>query len=190
MQADAAVTTQMQGVPVALHEALARALHTGQRMLRERLPMRQVLTHLASTVETLMPGTTASILVLDGEGLLRNGASPNVPADYLDAIDRLKPDPDLGTCAAAAATGEIVITPDFFADARWAELRHLPLALGFHSAWSFPIKSAEGRVLGTFGTYFREKRVPSAQERETVALLAPLAAAAISAGVPAAQARR
>jgi GAF domain-containing protein len=122
----------------------------------------------------------ASILVLDREGLLRNGASPNLPADYLDAIDRLKPDPKVGTCAAAAATGEVVVTPDFREDTRWAELRHLPLALGYVSAWSMPIKNAEGRVLGTFGTYFRQRRTPSEFEQQAVAQLVPLAAAAIS----------
>jgi len=121
----------------------------------------------------------ASILLLDRDGLLRNGASPNLPADYLDAIDRLKPDPDLGTCAAAAATGEVVETPSFYDDRRWAELRHLPLALGFLGAWSQPIKAADGRVLGTFGTYFREHRRPTAAEREAVALLAEAAAEAI-----------
>ena len=116
-----------------------------------------------------------------GEGLLRNGASPNLPADYLDAIDRLKPDANVGTCAAAAATGEVVVTSDFHADTRWSELRHLPLALGYHSAWSQPIKSTEGKVLGTFGTYFRTRREPTAQEREVVALLARIAARAVTA---------
>ena len=70
-------------------------------------------------------GAVTSILVLDKDGLLRNGASPNLPADYLKAIDRRRPSPLLGTCAAAAATGRVVITPDFFADDNWAELRHL-----------------------------------------------------------------
>jgi GAF domain-containing protein len=181
MQADAEVTAHMQAVAPALRGPLAQALAAGHRMVAQGEPMREVLTHLAGTVETLGPGTTASILVLDGEGLLRNGASPNLAADYLDAIDRLKPNPDLGTCAAAAATGEIVLTPDFCADARWAELRHLPMALGFLGAWSMPIKTPAGRILGTFGTYFRERREPTGQEREIVGLLMPLAAAAISA---------
>jgi GAF domain-containing protein len=149
------------------------------RMAEEGAPLREVLTQLASTVETLGRGrTVASIMLLDREGLLRNGASPNLPADYLDAIDRLKPDPRVGTCAAAAATGEIVETPSFFDDRRWSELRHLPLALGFLGAWSMPIKT-QGRVLGTFGTYFREHRSPTSMERQSVALLAGVAAAAI-----------
>ena len=75
----------------------------------------------------------------------------------------------------------MVVTPDFRADTRWAELRHLPLALGYHSAWSQPIKSTEGKVLGTFGTYFRTQREPTPQEREVVSLLARIAANALTA---------
>jgi GAF domain-containing protein len=167
---------------------LEAARERGLRMIADGAPLRSVLTHLAGTVEALAQGqVVASILLLDREGLLRNGASPNLPADYLDAIDRLRPDPQVGTCAAAAATGEIVLTPDFTADSRWSELRHLPMSLGFAGAWSQPIKAESGRVLGTFGTYFRVKREPTAQEREAVGLLAGVAARAIAeSGAPAA----
>jgi GAF domain-containing protein len=152
------------------------------RMANEGAPLRDVFSHLTTAAEALSGGgAVASILLLDRDGLLRNGASPNLPADYLDAIDRLKPDANVGTCAAAAATGEAVLTPDFHDDRRWAELRHLPLALGFVGAWSMPIKSREGRVLGTFGTYFRERRMPTAAEREAIELLSSVAALAIEA---------
>ena len=172
------LATSPADVQALLSEAEARAL----RMIEEGAPLRATLTHLATTAEAAGAGRTViSILVLDRDGLLRNGASPNLPADYLDAIDRLRPHPDLGTCAAAAATGEVVLTLSFLDDRRWAELRHLPLALGFHGAWSMPIKSPQGEVLGTFGTYFRECRHPSELEREVVSRLVPVAARAIAA---------
>ena len=149
-------------------------------MLGKPVPLRAILTLLASAAEQHAGGgAVASILLLNEDGLLRNGASPNLPPDYLDAIDRLKPDPNLGTCAAAAATGRVVLTPDFCADEKWAELRHLPLALGFVGAWSNPIKSPAGKVLGTFGVYFRERREPTLEERDAVGLLAMAAARAI-----------
>jgi GAF domain len=160
---------------------LLAAAHRARRMAHDGAPLRDVLSQLTSVVETLARGrSVASILVLDRDGLLRNGASPNLPADYLDAIDRLKPNANLGTCAAAAATGEVVETPSFYDDRRWAELRHLPLALGFLGAWSFPIKSGTGHVLGTFGTYFREHRSPTEMEKQSVAALAAVAAEAIT----------
>src|SRR6185436_11395967 len=86
-----------------------------------------LLCLIAAAEQVSGAGAVSSVLVLDENGLLRNGASPNLPADYLRAIDGLKPDAELGTCAAAAATGGIVITPSFLADDKWAELRHLPL---------------------------------------------------------------
>ena len=146
-------------------------------------PRAAILGCLVSAAETVAgPGAVSSILVLDESGLLRNGASPNLPRDYLDAIDRLKPDPMVGTCAAAAATGAIVITPDFLADGKWAELRHLPLALGFVGAWSMPIRSTrDGRVVGTFGTYYRDVRQPTARELAAVGALAGVAARALDA---------
>jgi GAF domain-containing protein len=87
----------------------------------------------------------------------------------------LKPDAAVGTCSAAAATGSVVVTCDFHADDKWAELRHLPLALGFVGAWSMPIKAADGKVLGTLGTYFRRRRSPTAEEMKSVEVLASAA---------------
>ena len=152
-----------------------------QQMLTAGVPWREILTCLATAGENLAgQGASVSILILDENGLLRNGASPNLPQDYLQAIDRLKPDANVGTCAAAAATGLIVMTPDFFADDKWAELRHLPLALGFVGAWSMPITSSEGKVLGTFGTYFRDRRSPTPKETKGVGFLAKAAAAVLA----------
>ena len=153
------------------------ACERAERAIEAGRPVFESLTLLVAAAESAGGHqTVCSILVLDRDGLLRNGASPNLPRDYLDAIDRLRPDPKLGTCAAAAATGEIVLTPDFRADEKWAELRHLPLSLGFAGAWSMPIKDREGQVLGTFGTYFRQSREPTGQERRHVEKLAGAAA--------------
>jgi GAF domain-containing protein len=156
-----------------VQEACARV----REMCAAGVPRGEVLARLASAGEALAgKGSAVSILVLDSDGFLRNGASPNLPADYLDAIDRLKPHPRVGTCAAAAATGMPVLTPDFLSDDRWAELRHLPCSLGYRGAWSQPIKGTKGQVLGTFGTYYRENRTPTESERQGVERLAAAAA--------------
>lgn len=157
------------------------ACDIAQSMVARGMPRREILTYLITAAEKIAPtGCVASILVLDAEGLLRNGSSPSLPPDYLDAIDRLKPHPQVGTCSAAAATGEVVVTPDFTADEKWSELRHLPLALGYTGAWSTPIKDPEGRVLGTFGIYCRERANPSAEDRAAMSALAAAAAGAIA----------
>jgi hypothetical protein len=169
---DEAESTELQGA-----DFVGKTTERIRHLLKAGTPPAEVLTYLARVGEELAgTGSVVSILVLDQDGLLRNGASPGLPSDYLAAIDRLKPHPKLGTCASAAATGCVVFTPDFRADDKWEELRHLPMSLGFIGAWSMPIKSSEGTVLGTFGTYYREVRVPTARERHGVKFLANVVA--------------
>jgi GAF domain-containing protein len=168
-----------------MHSAdpVEQACEQAQRMMANRSPRHEVLACLVSAAEAVVgPGTAVSVLVLDENGLLRNGASPSLPPDYVHAIDGLKPDAAVGTCAAAAATGAVVLTPSFLADDKWAELRHLPLSIGFVGAWSMPIKSAaDGRVLGTFGTYYSSERQPTPRELAAVRTLAATAARALDA---------
>src|SRR5262245_34300288 len=67
-----------------------------QQMLKAGTPRHGILPHLTAAAEALAgSGAVSSILVIDENGLLRNGASPNLPADYLNAIDRLKPDANI-----------------------------------------------------------------------------------------------
>lgn len=156
---------------------LEDVVRQAMQMLEGGDQKQKILAHLASAAEKISGSdAVSSILVLDENGLLRNGASPRLPHDYLQAIDGLKPHPRVGTCAAAAATGSMIVTTDFCADDKWAELRHLPLALGFVGAWSMPIKNDSGKVLGTFGTYYRQKRQPSPEEINGVQILAGAAA--------------
>ena len=164
----------------AQDEHFDRAATHAAQMLNENASRSEILTFLVAAAEgPAGAGAAASILILDQEGLLRNGASPKLPVDYLNAIDRLKPNPRVGTCAATAATKSVVITPDFSADDKWAELRHLPMSLGYVGAWSTPIVAPNGKVLGTFGVYFRERRQPTQQELNGMKKLAALAASVI-----------
>jgi len=163
------------------NEILERAKAHVRQMMESGEPLREILGFLAREAEAhANDGSVCSVLILDQEGLLRNGASPGLPGHYLKAIDRLKPDPNLGTCAAAAATGLVVITPSFLEDDKWRELKHLPIELGFSAAWSQPMLDDEGRVLGTFGTYYRENRTPTQSERALVEALAQIASAVVA----------
>ena len=164
--------------------ARSQALLTAQKQSLELVvtgaPLADVLCHLVRTVEEQSNGdVVASIMLLDEERRLRNGAAPSLPDDYLAAIDGIPADPGVGTCAAAAALGEPVVTCDFANAASWTGLAHLPLALGLRGAWSMPIIAHDGAVLGTFGTYFRECREPTADERSVVEVLVRTAAIAI-----------
>lgn len=130
----------------------------------------------------------AAILLVDDSGTrLRTGAAPGLPDHYNRAVNGIGIAADVGTCAAAAALGRPVITPDIATDAGWLGLSHLPLGLGLQAAWSMPIVARNGRMLGTFGTYFSERREPTPYERDLVAILARTAAEAIERSEPAAR---
>ncbi len=136
-----------------------------------------ILMYLATESEKVLgSGCVVSILLIDEDGLLRNGASPNLPPDYLNAIDGIQPDPCVGTCAAAAATGKIVVTESFLADDKWSELKHLPLSIGYIGAWSVPIKNKHNCVLGTMGVYEKSAKLPHADDISGIELLTKAAA--------------
>jgi GAF domain-containing protein len=163
------------------NDLVEHTIQLALEMIERGDPPNTILRLLVEAAERIAGNdSVCSILMLDKDGLLRNSCSPKLPYDYLTAIDGLKPNPALGTCASAAATGCMVITKDFKSDDKWAELRHLPLALGFAGAWSMPVKTETGKVLGTFGTYFIEKREPSKEEVNAVQRFADIVAMVLS----------
>ncbi len=161
-------------------EILVETQKQALEMVLEGRPLAEVLRFLVEIVEERGAGSSVgSIMLLDDEGHLHNAASRKLPEEYLKAIDGIAADANVGTCSAAAAISKTVITPDIAADPKWANFMHLPLGLGLLAAWSMPISAADGRILGTFGTYFREKREPTELEIRTVEILAKTAALAI-----------
>ena len=75
---------------------------------------------------------------------------------------------------------EAVITPDIAADPKWQALKQLPLETRLaRPPGVCRLRRRTSGVLGTFGTYFREKREPTKLERQTVEILAKTAALAI-----------
>lgn len=148
--------------------------------MQEGAPRAQVFGELVRTLEAAFDGRViGSLMVLDATGTrLLHGAAPSLPANYNRAIDGIEIG-SYGTCCAAAHRNEVVITPDIEHDPGWAKLKDYPLAIQLRAAWSCPIRAANGRVLGTLGTYFRECRRPTETEREIVALLARTAALAL-----------
>src|SRR5690606_25846058 len=163
------------------------ALLEAQKDILEMLvcgaPLDEVLASICRAVESLAgnAGVVAAILLTDAEGRsVHTGAAPGLPDSYNRAVDGLPIDACVGTCCAAAARGEVVISLDIANDPAWQQLAHLPLALGLRAAWSMPIHAADGKVLGTIGTYFRECGGPDVAEQQLVEVLARTASLAIT----------
>lgn len=116
---------------------------------------------LCEEVERVAPEVIASILRVDEQGRLHTLAGPSLPEAYSRAIDGLSIGPLVGSCGSAAFTGQAIISEDIASDPHWADYKELALTHGLSACWSTPIKSADGKVIGTFGFYFRQPRQPS-----------------------------
>jgi signal transduction histidine kinase len=95
------------------------------------------------------------------------------------AVDGFEIDPAAGTCSAAAARKEQVITHDIFTDPHWADYRELASRHGLRAGWATPILSSAGGVLGTFALYWTEPRSPKPHHLEIINQIARLVAFAI-----------
>src|ERR1700682_5458830 len=131
-------------------------------------------------VEERASGSLSSILLLDrNANCLRHGAAPSLPITYTKAIDGAVIGPSVGSCGTAAYRAEPVIVSDIATDPLWADFADLALAHGLRACWSTPILSSAGRVLGTFATYYREPRNPTAEERKVLERFTQIASIAL-----------
>ena len=150
------------------------------QMVARGTPLPEVLEAVVRTIEAHSDGMLASILLLDPDGVhLRHGAAPSLPASYTSAIDGLAIGPDVGSCGSAAFLGEPVVVSKIETDARWVPFRELAARHGLRACWSTPIKSSDGRVLGTGALYYREPREPGLWELKLIDVAARLAGIAI-----------
>jgi len=106
-------------------------------------------------------------------------AAPSLASSYRAATDGIPVASMTGPCCVAAATRHTVIVPDIAADPRWVKFRAFAEPLGIRSAWSTPIFSNGGTVIGTFAHYYFEARDPSPRDERMVELLTRAAAVAI-----------
>jgi signal transduction histidine kinase len=99
--------------------------------------------------------------MLDAAGThLHTGAAPSLPEAMTRAIDGQAIGPQAGSCGTAAYRREPVFVEDIEHDPLWANYKQIALPYGMRACWSHPLLATDGRVLGTFALYYREKRLP------------------------------
>jgi signal transduction histidine kinase len=144
-------------------------------------PLREILDNAVLLVEQQAPDMLCSIMLLDPiERTLHMGAAPHLPAEYMAAIEGAQIGPNEGSCGAAACSGVTVAISDILTHPNWVKYRDLAAPHGLRACWSSPILSPRGEVLGTFAMYYRDKRLPTAAEREWVLAATHIAALAIA----------
>ena len=163
----------------------AEMLSEGQRQILEMIttnvPLSESLTALIRLIEQHASGMVGSILLMDKEGIhLGHGAAPNLPAEYVAAIDGVSIGPNTGSCGTAAYSKEAVFVKDIATDPRWQEYRAVALPHELRACWSTPIFDAQRRVLGTFAMYYRQPMLPEPEHRRLIEMVTHIAALAIS----------
>jgi diguanylate cyclase (GGDEF)-like protein/PAS domain S-box-containing protein len=159
-----------------MHEVLQHKLLDA--MVHER-PMLDIMALVCREAERIAPEVIASILAVDGEGRLRVLAAPSLPPDYCAVLEGEPIGPQVGACGTAAWRKEPVFVADIASDPLWAPYRDRVPA-GFVSCWASPIAASDGRVLGTFAFYFRERHEgPSGLHRRLVDVSLHLCAMAL-----------
>lgn len=140
----------------------------------------ETLDVLIKDVEAQLGRVRCSILLLNENGkTLHKGSGPSLPKSYCDALDGFEIGPEVGSCGTAVYKNETVIIEDIETDPKWEGFKDLALSHNLRACWSVPIRSAEGKVLGTLCPYFDEPRKPTEKELEVVLYAAYLAGIAI-----------
>ncbi|HKA19022.1 MAG TPA: PAS domain S-box protein [Blastocatellia bacterium] len=160
------------------------SLKVGQSQILEMIaaaaPLPDILRGLVLLIEAQAPGMLCSILLLDLDGIhIRQGASPSLPDGFSAAVDGQEIGPRAGSCGTAMFRGEKVVVRDTNTDPLWEDYRPLATEYGLRACWSTPIRSPQGKVLGTFAMYYREPRLPSPREEYLLDIATHIAGIAI-----------
>src|SRR5262245_48148456 len=164
----------------------AESLLQGEKQLLEMIAtgvqLKQILDAVCGIIEEQRPGTLASVLLMNPDGVHLNViAGPKLPNEWTRQMEKLPIGPCAGSCGTAAYRGSPVIVADIATDPLWDAPEHRALALkhGLHASWSKPVVSSQGKVLGTFCIYYREPRSPNPQDLELIELATHLTRVAI-----------
>jgi formate hydrogenlyase transcriptional activator len=146
---------------VYAHTLSSEAVLDALKMILIGAPINDVLTSIALLIEAHTQGALCSVFLLDEDGVhLRCAAAPNLSDEYRIATDGVSIGPHVGSCGAAAYLGQPVFVSDVLSHPHFASFKDLIVQTGMRASWSSPIISHDGKVLGTFGMFYREVREP------------------------------
>ena len=149
-------------------------------LITDGKPLAEILAAIVDAVEQENPHMLCNVLILDDEGKhLLCGTTNSLPNFYTDAVNGIKIGEGVGSCGTAAYINERVIVDDIQTHPYWALSKELAQQAELGSCWSQPIRSTDGKVLGTFAIYHRDINHPSAADITIIERTAGLASIAI-----------
>src|SRR5579862_6296149 len=155
-------------------ESLLAAVKRTLEMIAGGASLPDILTNLCATIDAQSPDMMSMVMLMDPDGQrLWPIAAPRVPSQWTQAISPLLIGPNMGSCGTAAFRKDRVIIADVTIDPLMSGLsdgqsREAALAHGLRAAWSQPLISKEGEVLGTFGLFHSMARSPSNRKLQLI----------------------
>src|SRR5229473_517737 len=183
--ASAAQTAESKQGPNTTTPSQAESLLAAEKrtleMMANGASLSEVLNDLCASIDAHAPPVASMVCLMEPDGKeLVPGAGPHIPAALTAAITPWPIGPNRGSCGTAAFTKQRVIIPDISDDPRWPdEARDLALNHGFCAAWSEPLISKDGEVLGTFCFSYAEPRIPNSRDLELIQAAGHIALIAI-----------
>jgi formate hydrogenlyase transcriptional activator len=162
-------------------EALRAAEKRTLEMISDGASLKDILNELCCSIDVEASPVISTVLLMDPDGKrLWHTAGTLVPSNWLPAISPVLVSPNSACCGAAAFSKKRVIVADVATHTTWpGEFKVLAIKNGIRAAWSEPIVTKNGEVLGTFALYSSEPRIPTDAEIKLIEAAGHIALIAI-----------
>ena len=143
-------------------------------LIADGASLSSVLNELCVAIDEYTSATSLVFLMDQGGNQLLPIAGPHLAPAVTAAFTPWPVGPSMGSCGTAAFTKTRVIISDISEDPRWPHdtrglaTRNLVLNHGLRAAWSEPLISNSGEVLGTFCISYSQPRTPNGRDLELI----------------------
>jgi formate hydrogenlyase transcriptional activator len=149
------------------------------KLILDGSELSEVLTIIARLVESLGNGMFCTVWLPDSDGKhLYCAVAPSLPG-FPVHVGRTSICPKGASCGTAVFRKEPVYVADILRESSWDDYRDRMLPYGIRAAWSRPLFTREGKVLGTFAILYREVRHPDAIDLQLIENASHIAGIAI-----------
>ncbi|HEV2207389.1 MAG TPA: PAS domain S-box protein [Verrucomicrobiae bacterium] len=150
-------------------------------MVVRGLPLSEMLVAVVRAMERQSPvNMVTAIHLLNKEGThFTDCIAPGLPEAYCRATQGMAIASQAGPCCLAVLSNQPVSIHDIGTDPGSTVFANFAAPLGIRAAWSTPIVSSGGKVIGTLANYYRQPRTRDARDQRVVDILTRTVALAI-----------
>ena len=120
----------------------------------------EVLDTLLKDIELILPNSFCVIMQKNKDGTLQGFINITNPLKNTNLIENTITDPAGSAMVSSILTGENCIIADIDQDKTWQKYSTQIKAAGFTACWCVPIKKSNGKVLGSFTSFFNMIKFP------------------------------